>query len=76
MPLWDTYRDAVDVSSHLDGVLSHDEPERVSAVVSSNPPASSARRELSGVGVESARGYAANDTLNVACIGTGGRTAP
>src|SRR5262249_34004551 len=24
-------------------------------------------------GVESARGYAANDTLNVGCIGTGGR---
>jgi predicted dehydrogenase len=26
-----------------------------------------------GVGVESARGFAANDTLNVGCIGTGGR---
>src|SRR4051812_4506533 len=28
---------------------------------------------LAGVGVESARGFAANDTLEVACIGTGGR---
>jgi len=28
---------------------------------------------VAALGVESARGYAANDTLNVACIGTGGR---
>lgn len=26
-----------------------------------------------GVGLESARGYAANDTINIGCIGTGGR---
>src|SRR5690606_2592313 len=28
---------------------------------------------FAGLPVESARGFAANDTLNVACIGTGGR---
>lgn len=28
---------------------------------------------IAGLSVESARGYAANDTLNVACLGTGGR---
>ena len=28
---------------------------------------------LAATAVESARGYAANDTINVGCIGTGGR---